>query len=154
VAARRLLIVLVILLAISTLAAVLAPPPDQQGDGEQRRAPSPKRAGPPAEESRGKLVRASVAADAGAARSVRLEIGDQLSLTVRRRRPSQIEIAGLGLIEDAEPGAPARFDVFADHPGRFEVRVLGTTRTLARILVSRPQAEGPKANSTELAAIG
>jgi hypothetical protein len=142
-AARRLLIVLVILLSISTLAAIVAPPPDQGADEEEMTDTTRSRTDRRGGAARGKLVRAAMEVGEGQPSTVRLEVGDQLSLRVRSRQVKQIEITGLGLVEDAERGAPARFDVFADHPGRFDVRLLGRERTVGRIVVERPAPDEP-----------
>lgn len=129
-AARRLVIVMLVLLFVSTLAAALVPvdPPTRDEVGSE---PSTA-AAPPA----GKRVTRAI--DAGAKRERRIAIaaGDQLALTVRSPRSEQVEIAGLGELEDVDPDAPARFDLLPTQPGDHAVRLLGDGRVIATIEVA------------------
>ncbi|MGH2987661.1 MAG: hypothetical protein ACRDLO_13380, partial [Solirubrobacterales bacterium] len=69
-----------------------------------------------------------------------LELGDQLAVTVTSDRLAEIEIPGLGELDDADPDAPARFDLLPREPGTYEVRLLDSGRRLGTIEVS-PRAE-------------
>jgi hypothetical protein len=135
VAARRLLIVMVILLITSTVAASLAPRPAEREE-TTRETTSPRTSPVP---TGGQLVQATLDADAKARRPERIEVplGDQLALKVRSRRTVQVQIRGLGLLEDVQPLSPARFDILASRPGSFEVRVIDPDRPLAVIEVRR-----------------
>src|SRR4051812_455205 len=48
--------------------------------------------------------------------------GRSAVVTVKVRKPGQVELEGLGLSAAAEPLTPARFDLLADEPGRHDVR--------------------------------
>ena len=145
-AARRLLIVLVVLLAISTFAALLVPPPGgDEGDQQTIGSTVTGTGGRPAP-SRGELVNASIDADANKPQNVRLELGDQLALLVRSRTPDQVEIRGFGLVDDVERYAPARFNLLADRPGRFDVRLLDRRETVGQIVIDM---ERPRRNTRE-----
>jgi hypothetical protein len=139
-AARRLLLILLILLAISTVAAFLAPAPrDGVNDRStpRRTTPAPRHA----EEPRGRLVHASMDASEPRPATVRLHVGDQLSLRVRSDVSDQAKIAGLGLIEAVDRDAPARFNVLADTPGKFAVRLVRRHERVGTIAV---EPRGPR----------
>lgn len=133
-AARRLLIVMVILLATSTLAAALVPVPEEQGADEERTT-TPPAASVEADSGDREVVEAEVAAGAGRPREIRVDPGDQLSLTVTRSAPGPVTLPAFGLAGFAEPGAPARFDILIRRPGRFEVKAEGSG-TVATIVAS------------------
>jgi hypothetical protein len=128
-AARRLVLVMLVLLLVSTLLAALVPAGDPPGD-ETTTQPTTAAPEPPGE-------RVARTIDAGADRPARIPIalGDQLSLTVRSQRTDQVEIPGLGELEDVDPEAPARFDVLPAQPGSYAVRIPGSDRPIARIEV-------------------
>ena len=132
-AARRLLIVMLILLGISTLAAALAPTPNRSGTAARSTATTTRE--PPEVPEGGKLVRATIDADARPPETVEVPLGDQLALQVRSRRPGEIEILGLGLIEDVARLAPARFDILARRPGRFELRRVDSRERVGVLMV-------------------
>jgi hypothetical protein len=134
-AARRLLIVLLVLIAVSTAAAALVPtrePRTGTGTETVTTRSEPERADDAAPSGRAFDV---VVVDDGKGGSIRLRVGDQVSLTVHSRRSDEVEIAGFGALEPAAPGAPARFDLIADRPGRFPVRLVDAKRQLATIFV-------------------
>jgi hypothetical protein len=124
-AARRLIIVMLVLLGVSTLAAALAPvdPGPESTSTSTRTAPRDR-----TERTGGQLVRETIDAQAKHPTSIRIPVGDQLSLRVESRHFAQVEIRGLGLLEDVAPLDPARFDILADEPGRHVVRLLGDKR--------------------------
>jgi hypothetical protein len=130
VAARRLIVVLLALLVVSSIAAALAPVPPSEDDQETTGITTPESPPP------GKLVRRTI--DVGAKRpaNVALELGDELALRVTSDRLAEIEIPGLGELDDTAPGAPARFDLLPREPGTYEVRLLDSGRRLGSIKVS------------------
>jgi hypothetical protein len=136
-AARRLVIVLIVLLVISTVAAFLAPGPNNEARPPATIGSTPTtttaREPPPS----GRLVRASMDSDADSPRTVRLRLGDQLSLRVSSRTSDQVELVGLGLVEAVDRDAPALFDVFADRPGSHPVLLLRSDETVGTILIER-----------------
>ena len=136
-AARRLVIVLIILLVISTVAAFLAP-----GPGDDTRPPATIGSTTTTTTARepapsGRLIRASIDAEPGKPQTVRLRLGDQLSLRVSSRASDQVEIVGLGLVEAVDRDGPALFDVFADRPGSYPVLLLRADKTVGTIKIER-----------------
>jgi hypothetical protein len=137
-AARRLLIVLIILLVISTVAAFLAPGPNNESRPPTTIGSTPTRTTTASEPPpSGRLVRASMDSDADSPPTVRLRVGDQLSLRVSSRASDQVEIVGLGLVEAVDRDAPALFDVFADRPGSYPVLLLRADETVGAIRIER-----------------
>jgi hypothetical protein len=137
-AARRLLILMLVVLAASTLAAaLLAPPPESETTTTTTGEADVGDAGNPRTGS-GRLVQAELNASEGRSAPIRLGSGDQLSLIVRSRTAGQIEIPAFGLIDDVGRDDPARFDLLAERPGVFEVRIAGSGRVAGRIVVDRP----------------
>ena len=132
-AARRLLIIMVLLLAISTIAAALVPAPERRTD-EARPTTSSAPSMPKDERPDGGELVATRVPASGGARDVRVSVGDQLSLVVSRATPGDVSVPSFGLIDYAEPGAPARFDLLLERPGRFEVTAEGEG-VLATIVV-------------------
>ena len=121
---------MLVLLGMSTLAAALAPPPpkpDETTSTTSTTQPSPQ------EPTGGELVEATIKAQAKKPEKLHIPRGDQLALTVESKRAGQVQIQGLGLIEDVAPLSPARFDLLADHRGSHEVRLLQPKRKLGVI---------------------
>jgi hypothetical protein len=142
--ARRLLILMLVMLVIASLSSVfLADPGSRRGPN---RAPTttraPERSGEPESAREGRLLKATLDASAPGPKTLRLRTGDQLALRVEARRPVQVELGGLGQLEDVFPPAPARFDLYADRPGRFPVRVLPAKRKIGTIVVTRRGTKG------------
>lgn len=138
-AARRLLIVMLLLLGISTLAAALVPPPERETQTDS--STSTTRSTPTRERPEGERVAAEVTARSGGPPEiVRVSTGDQLALVVKVARAAEVEVPAFGLVEFAEPGAPARFDVLVDEPGRFEVNA-ERKGTVATIVAQRPRRQ-------------
>jgi hypothetical protein len=146
VAARRLIAVMLVLLFLSSLAAALAPVDTEREDT----APTPVPTEPVTDEaSEGELVREELDARGKRTPMVRARVGDQLQLRVRSERPATVELVGLGLTEDVDPLAPARFDLLLERPGTIKVRELESPRRpLGTIEVSRPARKAsPKARA-------
>lgn len=81
---------------------------------------------------------ASIEASADDPETVRAGVGDQLELTISAQSLLQVEIAALGLLEPAEPGAPARFDLLLREPGELEITDAEDGAVIGRLLVSGP----------------
>jgi hypothetical protein len=138
-AARRLIIIMFVLLAISTFAAALAPVQEPATPPiRETTAPAP---GPAAGASR--LIHARLDADAPKPGVVRAEPGDRLELLVASKQPREISIDRLGLIANAAPGAPARFDTLLGEPGSLPVTVLGGA-SIGRVAVERAERRSGK----------
>lgn len=132
---------MVVLLAISTLTAALAPQIRREEDTTTSTTETTRASPLP---TGGERVRVRLDTGAERPRGITLEEGDQLSLAVRSEEPAQIEIAGLGLLEDVLPLSPARFDVLATRAGTFAVRRLAPPaepRRVATIVVT-PEPNG------------
>jgi hypothetical protein len=132
-AARRLLLAMIAVLIVSTIgAALIAPRPTPPSETEATTTTSTQR--PEAGHS-GRLIEKSVQQTSRRPEVVPIRVGDQIELTVRTRIPAQVEIARLGMVENATPDAPAHFSVLPAEPGRYAVRLAGG-RTVAIIRVS------------------
>ncbi len=121
---------MLILLGTSTLAAALVPTPAPREDTTATTSPrtTPVPTG-------GELITVKLDADARRPRTVRAALGDQIAITVRSRRPAQIQIERLGLLSDVLPLSPARFNVFASQPGRFEITQVEPRREIGVLYV-------------------
>ena len=134
-AARRLLMLMIAVLIVSTVgAALIAPRPEPEPPAETQTTTSTAQARPQAG-SPGRLIEESVQPASRRPEVVRMRVGDQLELVVRTSIPAQVEIARLGLIEDAAPDAPAHFSLLPAEPERLAVRLAGG-RTVAIVRVS------------------
>jgi hypothetical protein len=135
-AARRLLIIMLVLLGMSTLAAALAPVnPDSEDTSTTTRTDRTERG----ERTDGQLVERTIDVRAKRPKTIRVPLGDQVSLRVRSKRFGRVEIRGLGLFEDVAPLSPARFNVLAEEEGRHEIRLLGQKRELGALEFTKPE---------------
>ena len=123
-AARRLVILMVGLLVVSTIAAAVAPPRNEPAEETTTETTVPDPATAP--RGSGALVNASLDAAATESKTIEVTTGDQVALIVRSPELTQIEIPDLGLLQDAAPDSPARFDLLLDSDGSFDVMSLGT----------------------------
>jgi len=133
-AARRLLIVMLVLLGISILGGTLLPPQrarDRSTTTETTKEPTVRDTLP-----RGELLRERISVSPDKTYKVEIQVGDQLLLAVHSRKPDQVEIPRLGLIETVDRFAPARFDILATEPGSYPIRLVVADRTVGRIAVS------------------
>jgi hypothetical protein len=131
---RRLLVLFAVLLGLTALVTSLAPRPTAGPRPVSTPAPtaSPRAAAQPSR----RIVR-TISADAGSARGrVRARAGDVLALTVRGDELDDVSIDGLGKLEAVEPGAPARFEILLDTPGKFPVTLLDAQRSVGQIDVA------------------
>ena len=141
-AARRLVMVLLVLLVVSTLAAALVPPPPDGADESTTTAPSTTAA------ERGKLVRATVSADARRAERVRIGPRDELELRVTSKQFNEVEIPRLGEIDEVDRFAPAVFDLIPGEPGTYPVRLAEGGRVIARIVSGCCRTSGRSAGTS------
>jgi hypothetical protein len=65
-------------------------------------------------------------------RRLRLRAGRRAQLTVEVPRPGEIQVPRLGLSSTAEPLTPARFDVLAPAPGRYQLAYTAAGTALSR----------------------
>jgi hypothetical protein len=135
-AARRLIAVMLVLLFLSSLAAAFAPV-DRNSETTSSTTTEPL---PDLAKDEGKLLRETIDSKAKRPPTIAARVGDQLQLRVEVGRPATLELVGIGDIEDADPVAPALFDVLLDTEGRFPIRALGSKQRVATIQVSPPRA--------------
>jgi len=113
---RRLLVLLVVLIGLTVLATAVAPRP-----APPEVASEPPPAGTAAEQ---RVVRAELSGAAGAsAPVVEAPEGALVELVVTAPQRDTVTIAGLDRLEAVDPLSPARFELFVDRPGRYEVRL-------------------------------
>ena len=136
-ATRRIVVLLLAVLIVSTLAAALIPSPPQESNGPEttdKKKGHPGHA-PSRSQRRGRLAVATFEAADGRPETIRLRKGDELRMEIGSRVPRQIEIPAYGLIEDASPDAPARFDILIDHRGVSAIRIVGSGRIVGKLVV-------------------
>src|SRR4029078_8231680 len=140
-AARRLLVVMVVLLVLSSLAAAVIPPPPHSSTTTDSTTSTTTRTQPtqtePATQS-GRQVNRTVSVAAKKPRELVLQQNDQLALTVSSPSFTQVEVRGLGLVDVAQPGTPASFNILLAEQGSYVVRALAANRTVAVIKVQPP----------------
>lgn len=119
---RRALLLFAIVLGMAALVASLSQPieerrgdttpsePRESGPPEAAPAPAPAPELPP-----------TVTFDAVKDESRRVAAGSAATVEVSVDEPGDVAIPDLGLIEPAEPLTPARFDILANSPGRYEL---------------------------------
>ena len=125
------------LLVSSTIAAALVPPPESEDSATSSSSTSPRTSTVP---TGGELVEVTIKADAKKPKDVQVPLGDQVALVVRSSRAGQIELTGLGQLDDVAPLSPARFDLLASREGRFDIRLVEPDRRLGTIEVVAPES--------------
>jgi hypothetical protein len=168
--ARRLLIVMLVLLGISTLAAALVPQRTlrRETSTTTRAARPPTTPAPPV--TGGRSLMASIVVGGKKIPEVAgpvcakhkcsepIHVGDQITLLVASRFPTQLEIKEFGLVGFAAPNAPARFEllpqspdtigiVFAPSGRRVAARVRVLTAKAAKAALAKATQEKARATS-------
>jgi hypothetical protein len=134
---RRMLILVAVLMGLTALAASVSPPPDstRRNGPATARSPAPPAApsGTPAEA--GVLARTVDAA--GLREPVRIDVprGATLELTVTVAAPDTVALGDLEL-EVAAPESPAQFQLYADAPGHYPLRLVESQRDLGSVRVT------------------
>jgi hypothetical protein len=142
---RRLLLLVAVLMGLTALAASIAPrdngpdsatvPPGRPGaapTGTATASPQLEPAAPAPED----VIEETLSAAQGASPArVRARPGQILQLQVEGAVFDEVVLNGLDQTEAISPEAPARFELFLDRPGRFEIRLLDADRRLGEILV-------------------
>jgi hypothetical protein len=142
VAARRLIFLMLVLLVASSVAAALVPRVERPGD-ESTTTESTETT-TTVEEPAGRLVERTLDAEAKKPQTIRVQTGDRLELLVRSPEVAQVSIPSLGLLENAAPLDPARFDLLLEKTGEHAVRVLDRSRPLGEIVVAAPRPAQPE----------
>jgi hypothetical protein len=125
---RRVLIVVILVMGLTAVAASLNPP--------QRRVlndptPTPT-ASPAAPSGAASTVVRTLDADAEAV-TVRAHVGDIVQLEVTAAAPDTVVFEGQ--TEPVDPASPARFEVYADAPGEFPIRLVDGERLVGTLLI-------------------
>lgn len=142
--ARRILLIFAIVLLLSAAAASVVPVPEQAERGTTRDSAEPAEPPPPGPEDV-----TDVTFDARSKpRTETVQTAEHVVVTVRAGEPGQVRIDGLGRFGDVAPLVAARFDLFTDREGRFDVvytPVEGEPRTVGTLVV------GPDSMAAEAA---
>jgi hypothetical protein len=115
-----------VLLLVATLAASIAPRPP---------APAPPPSGLPAS-AEGATIERRISADAGASTSITLRRGEQLRLEVAGDVLDSVLLEGLDRMDGIEPLTPARFEVLAERPGVYPIRLVEADRRVGRLEIT------------------
>ena len=117
---RRALLLFAIVLGMAALVASLSRPIEERRDQTTPR--EPRESGPPeAAPVPAPELPPTVRFDAAKDESRRVPAGSAATVEVSVDEPGDVAIPDMGLIEPAEPLTPARFDILANSPGRYEV---------------------------------
>lgn len=131
-AARRMLLIVAVLMGVTALSAGLAAPPERRGE-----APEPTATAAPGGRDGGvTVVERTLPGRGGDPRTVAIEQGDILRLTVEAEEADSVELVGLDRIAAVAPGTPAMFDVLADRPGLYPVELLEAGDRLGAVRVT------------------
>jgi hypothetical protein len=116
---RRAMLLFAIVLGVAALVASLSPPL------EERRAdttPSePPSTAPTATARPGPEPSRALEFDAAENESLRVRTGEAATVLVAVEEPGSVDIPDLGLTGPANPHTPARFDILAPSPGRYDL---------------------------------
>jgi hypothetical protein len=116
---RRALLLFAIVLGMAALAASLSRPVDRR---DETPTDEPSETGPAtASPSPAPSAPSALSLDASEPDSVRLSAGEAATLEVSVDEAGSVEIPGLGLSAAADAVTPARFDLLAGDPGRYEL---------------------------------
>jgi hypothetical protein len=117
---RRALLLFAIVLGMAALVASLSRPVEERrSDSAQS---EPREQGPPtASPAPAPDLPTSLSFEAAENETMRLSAGDAAIVEVAVDEAGSVEIPGLGLSAPADPVTPARFDVLASRPGRYEL---------------------------------
>jgi hypothetical protein len=117
---RRALLLFAIVLGMAALVASLSRPVDERRDNSAQ--PEPREPGPAtASPTPAPDLPTSLSFDAAENETMRLRAGDAATVSVAVEEAGSVEIPGMGLSATADPVTPARFDVLASRPGRYDL---------------------------------
>ena len=132
---RRLLIIVAVLMGLTALAASVAPPPETTRRDRTGASPTPS-ATTPAPLTAGAPERTVTLDAATGGGRVDLTSGDLVSLRVTSDVADTVVIDGLADDQAVDRDSPAVFDIYADVPGHYPVRLLEADRTVGELVVS------------------
>jgi hypothetical protein len=141
---RRLIILVAVLMGLTALAASVAPPPETARRARPTPTAPPVASSPTptagtAPASAGVVTRHIDATTPRAPVTITVPRGDTLQLAVDVGAPDTVVLDDLDL-QAATPGSPAQFELLADTPGEFPLRLLEAERALGVIRVSAASA--------------
>ena len=125
---RRLLIALAVLIALTALAAGVAPEPRPSSDDAADASPVPEPSGEQVERTLSTRAR-------GTDRRITAAIGDTVRLTVEGDEVDSVALGELE-VEPIDPDSPAIFDLLAEEPGSYPIRLLEADRTIGTLEIS------------------
>ena len=138
---RRVLLLFALVLGLSALVASIAPPPESEDEEAARDKPALEQAAPGGPAVGPPSVSLTVPDAGGQAPTRRVVVGSSFTLEVSVPEPGDVVLEGLGLRQSADPLAPARFDLVAQPPGRYQVAFLpvgGDRRTAGWVAFAEP----------------
>jgi hypothetical protein len=132
VAARRLILAMLVLLVLSSIAAALIPV-DRSKLSDSSTSTSSSPTTTPAQ---GALIEKEISTAAKKPPTIRMQVNDELRLTVTSPVPNMIEIPAFGELENVDPDLPAQFDLLTYEPGNFAVRLVDPPGLVAHLKVA------------------
>jgi len=136
---RRALLLFAIVLGLAAIVSSVANPPVREGDGaadERTQAgpsDSPSRPTASAQPAEGQVSKIRFVVGRPP-RTETLKAGTAATVITSVEEPGAVSIDGLGLLAQAAPPAPARFDVLSNTPGRYPVRFRAVPDAESRLL--------------------
>ena len=124
-----------LVLGVVALVEALVPVPRERRATGERPAAPPPRTGPPP-----KTLEVRYPSPRTIPR-LRVATGAHVVVEVTTSAAGEASVAGLGLVQTAEPATPARFDVLANRPGTYGVAfdpAAGGSATVGRLVVAAP----------------
>jgi hypothetical protein len=142
---RRLLLLVAVLMGLTALAASIAPrdtgtdepptPPGRPGTVVEPSATPELAPAAPSTDEEGVVEETLSAAKGASPVRVRARPGQTVILQVQGNVLDEVVLTGLDRVDAISPEAPARFEMYMDQPGRFEIRLLQENRRLGELLV-------------------
>jgi hypothetical protein len=117
---RRALLLFAIVLGMAALVASLSRPVEERRDDSPQREPRDT-APPTASPTPAANLPETLSFEAAENEAMRLPAGKAATVEVVVDEPGSVDIPGMGLTAPADPFTPARFDVLASRPGRYEL---------------------------------
>jgi hypothetical protein len=116
-----------LLLLLATFAAAMAP---------RRPLPPPPPSALPDDAGLASTIERRIPAGEGASTAVRVKRGEILRLEVAGDMLDSVSLDGLDRIEVIEPVTPAIFDLLAERPGTYPIRLVEANRRIGRLVIT------------------
>src|SRR5688500_15641429 len=130
---RRFLLIVAVLMGMTALAASIAPRDPalrERGGATPTATPSP---GEPAPADGVLEPRVELIAADAAPRRVVAERGELLELVVASTEIGSVSLEGLDRIDAVDPDSEARFQILAEAPGQYPIRLLDSERRVGTL---------------------